>query len=106
MQKNLTFHRLPGPIRLVALSGVLLCMLAGCASNSGVIPTGSGGFLIAKQAATGFPGMGNLKAEVYQAAVAHCGKDKKEMEVTTYTESQPPFIFGNYPRAEVAFKCV
>jgi hypothetical protein len=36
---------------------------AGVASQTGVVPNGQGGYLIAKQAATGFPGLGNLKAE-------------------------------------------
>jgi hypothetical protein len=34
----------------------LAVALGGCASQTGVVPNGQGGYLIAKQAATGFPG--------------------------------------------------
>lgn len=81
------------------------CILAACASNSGVVPVGSGNFNIAKQAATGFPGMGNLKAEVHQGAAAYCGAQKQDFAVVAYQESTPPFILGNYPRADLTFRC-
>jgi hypothetical protein len=62
-----------GPLLLaVALA------LAGCASNTGVVPTGQGGYLIAKQAATGFPGLGNLKAEALQEANQQCQSEGRE----------------------------
>ena len=44
-------------------------MVAGCPSQTGVVPNGQGGYLIAKQAATGFPGLGNLKAEAMGEAI-------------------------------------
>ncbi len=57
----------------VTFGGHFMClMLAGCASQSGVVPNGQGGDLIAKQAATGFPGLGNLKAEAMGEANQYC----------------------------------
>jgi hypothetical protein len=51
-------------MRLAVVGGLCaLAVLSGCASQTGVVPNGQGGYLIAKQAATGFPGLGNLKAE-------------------------------------------
>lgn len=76
---------------------------AGCATQSGVIPAGSGSFNITKQAATGFSGLGNLKAETYQEAAQHCGK--KDFEVVNYSETKGPYILGNYPRVDLQFTC-
>jgi hypothetical protein len=80
--------------------------LTGCAANSGVIPMGQDTYVISRQAATGFSGSGTLKAEALTEAGQHCGAQKKSLQVITMTEAQPPFIFGNFPKAEVQFKCV
>jgi hypothetical protein len=79
--------------------------LFGCASYTGVVPMGQDTFMIAKQQATGFPGLGNMKAEILTEANQHCAQQGKEMVVVNTTESQPPYVFGNYPRAEVQFRC-
>lgn len=83
-----------------------LSLLAGCASNSGIIPIGTDTYMVTRQAATGFSGSGTLKAEAFQEANAHCAKEGKALEVVSTQEAQPPFVFGNYPKAEVHFKCL
>lgn len=86
---------------------VALCAaLAGCASHTGVVPNGQGGYLIAKQAATGFPGLGILKAEAMGEANQYCASQGREFLLTNFTETQPPYLLGNYPRAEIDFQCV
>lgn len=85
---------------------VAASLLAGCASNSGVVPMGRWLLSITKQQATGFPGLGNLKAEVFQEAAAHCGTAKKDFEVVGYEETKGPYILGNYPRVDLSFRCV
>lgn len=92
-------------VATVAVASICISLLAGCASNSGVVPVGQDTFLISKQAATGFSGLGTLKAEVYQAASETCSRGGKTMETTTYSESQPPFILGNFPRVDLTFRC-
>jgi hypothetical protein len=95
-------------MRLVTAGG-LVCALAGlfgCASQTGVVPNGQGGYLIAKQAATGFPGLGNLKAEAMSEASQNCAGQGREFLLTDATETQPPYMLGNYPRAEISFQCV
>ena len=87
---------------------LIVCMavaLSGCASNSGVVSMGSDTFFVSRQAATGFSGAASLKGEVLQEASQYCQAMRKTMEVVTLTEAQPPFILGNYPKAEVQFKC-
>jgi hypothetical protein len=86
---------------------VLIALMAGaCASNTGVVPAGGDTYMIAKQAATGFSGLGNLKGEALQEANQYCVRDGKSMEVVNTSETKPPYLLGNYPRAEVQFRCV
>ncbi|WP_337879318.1 hypothetical protein [Rheinheimera sp.] len=81
-------------------------IMFGCAQNSGVIHYGNGQYMVSRQAATGFHGMGNLKAEVLNEASAQCQKEGKEVEVLKEIDAEPPYILGNYPRTEIHFKCV
>jgi hypothetical protein len=95
--------RLQLPGGFCALS---ILLVAGCASQTGVVPNGQGGYLIAKQAATGFPGLGNLKAEAMGEANQYCQSQGREFLLTNEMETQPPYLLGNYPRAEISFQCV
>lgn len=92
-------------------SAIVLLVSAGllsgaCASNSGVVPIGPDTFMVSRQAATGFTGHGNLKAEALREAEDYCTGRKKVMQIVNSTESQPPYIFGNFPKAEVQFMCL
>lgn len=91
-------------MRKVLLLG-FVSIVTGCASHTGVVPNGQGGYLIAKQAATGFPGLGNLKGEAMEEASQYCASQGREFVLTTVKETQPPYMLGNYPRAEIEFKC-
>ncbi len=62
--------------------------------------------MIQKQAATGFPGPGSLKADVMQEASDYCAKQGREFLLTNVAETQPPYLLGNYPPAEINFRCV
>ena len=87
---------------------LLLCVvvLAGCAANSGVVPMGEDRFMVSRQAATGFSGSGTLKAEALKEADEHCKKINRVLVVRKVTEAKPPYILGNYPKAEIEFSCV
>ena len=72
----------------------VVVFLAGCASNSGVIPIGKDTFMVSRQAATGFSGSGTLKAEAFQEAAQYCEKLGKSLQVVI------PFLIqrcNNYP---------
>ena len=75
--------------------------------NTGVVANGQGSYIVAKQAATGFPGLGNLKADALAEANNYCRQQSQgqELFVTRATETQPPYLLGNYPRAEIEFRC-
>lgn len=82
-------------------------LLTACASHSGVIPVGQHDtFMISRQAATGFSGMGSLRAETIREANTHCSSMGKSVEITDTHESQPPYVLGNYPRIDLTFRCV
>ena len=86
--------------------GISVFLLAGCATNPGVAPMGPDTYLVTRQAATGFSGSGGLKAEALREANEYCLSQRKQMHVVNTTEARPPFIFGNFPKAEVQFKCL
>lgn len=62
--------------------------------------------MVSRQAATGFSGSGTLKAEAFQEASTYCIGQGKSLQVVNTKEAQPPFVFGNYPKAEVQFMCL
>ena len=63
-------------------------------------------YMIAKQQATGFPGLGNMKAEIIAEGVQYCADLGKEFQLISTQETQPPYILGNYPRSEIQFMCI
>lgn len=81
-------------------------VLVGCASNSGVVAMGSDSYFVSRQAATGFTGMGTLKAEAIGEAGQFCGAKGRSMEMVSENDAQPPFILGNFPKTEIKFRCV
>ena len=83
-----------------------LLAVAGCASNSGVIPAGNGALMISKQQGTGFPGIGSMKADAYREASAYCSAKRQDFEMLNYFETQGPYILGNYPRVDLTFRCM
>ncbi|CAB3803893.1 hypothetical protein LMG28138_05421 [Pararobbsia alpina] len=62
--------------------------------------------MVSRQAATGFSGMGNLKATVIQEANRYCMNNGQHLQVVHTSESQPPYVLGNYPRIELQFMCL
>ena len=83
-----------------------LIVLAGCASNSGVVPIGQDTFMVSRQAATGFSGSGTLKAEAFQEASQYCARQNKLLQVVHTSEARPPYVMGNFPKAEIQFMCL
>lgn len=85
---------------------LLVSFLAGCAANSGVVPMGQDTYLVSRQAATGFSGAGTLKAEALREGNEYCVNQKKIMQVIHTEEARPPYVLGNYPKAEIQFMCL
>jgi hypothetical protein len=89
---------------IIGFTVAILC--AGCASNSGVALIGPDTYIVSRQAATGFSGSGSLKVETLQEANSYCESKGRVMLVVSTTEAKPPYILGNYPKAEVQFRCL
>jgi hypothetical protein len=85
---------------------VVILLLSACASNTGVVPVGDDTFKIYKRGATGFVGSDSIQADVTLQASKYCADHGKAMQVVNVITGQPPYIFGNFPKAEVQFKCV
>jgi hypothetical protein len=90
--------------RTLALTVVFF--IFGCAANSGVVPIGQDTYMVSRQAATGFSGASTLKAEAFQEANQYCVSKGKSLQVVNTEEARPPYVFGNYPKAEVQFMCL
>ena len=88
------------------LIAVLLFAVCACASHTGVVPMGKDTYMIAKQQATGFPGLGNMKAEIIAEGTRYCASLGKKIQIVSTQETQPPYVLGNYPRAEIQFMCL
>ncbi|ESS73475.1 hypothetical protein MGMO_20c00300 [Methyloglobulus morosus KoM1] len=84
----------------------IVLILSGCAANSGVVPMGNDTYMVSRQAASGFSGMGTLKADAMREAYQQCEITGKRVEVIEAIDAKPPYIFGNFPKTEIRFKCV
>ena len=60
---------------------MFVILMGGCASHTGVVPMGKDTFMIAKQQATGFPGLGNMKAEIIGEGSMYCSNQGKEFQI-------------------------
>lgn len=92
------------PIR-TTLFAAICAAISGCAASTGIVDEGNGTFYASRQAATGIGGAANLKGDIITEASAFCAKRGQQLQVIDTTEANPPFIFGNYPRAQIDFKC-
>jgi hypothetical protein len=91
-------------IRQVIL--IFVSWLVACGTNTGVTPVGPDMFRISKQGSTGFVGSDKIKADVMLEASRYCAERGKTMQVVNVITGQPPYILGNFPKAEVQFRCV
>jgi hypothetical protein len=83
-----------------------LMLLVGCASTPGVVPIGPDTFLVSRQAASGFSGMSGLMEAAMREGNAYCQAKELLFQVVNTTQSEPPYIFGNFPKASVQFMCL
>ena len=77
-----------------------------CGTNTGVQPLGNDTFKIFKQGSSGFVGSDKIRSDVELQASQYCAQQGKSMQVINVITGQPPYIFGNFPKAEVQFRCV
>jgi hypothetical protein len=83
-----------------------LFYLVACAQNSGIVQVSNDTYIVSRQASSGFSGMGTLKADALREAYAKCSSYSKDVDIIETNDAKPPFIFGNFPKTEILFKCV
>lgn len=81
-------------------------ILTGCATDSGIVDLGGDQYMLARQASTGFDSTSKLQSEVMRDAANHCRVQGKTMTVESEGRTTGAPILGNFPHAEVRFKCV
>lgn len=81
-------------------------LFSACASNTGVVPLSENSYKIYKRGATGFSGSDAVRSDVMLQASDHCAKSGRTVFVTNEILGSPPYIFGNFPKAEIQFKCL
>jgi len=92
-------------IMKILLIGLIL-LFVGCAEKSGVYPSGNKTYSISNQASTGFSGLQDIRTDAYKEASTYCIKNNNQgFEVIEEITTKPPYIFGNYPRITLKFKC-
>ena len=84
---------------------IVLLVLAGCTTKSGVVSAGPDTYLVTRQAKTNLANLDNLKAGALQEATEYCLSQNKNIHVVK-TSVSPANIFGNLPRASVQFMCL
>ena len=85
----------------------VLAILQGCSpSNPGVARLGNNQYILTRQAASGFHGLGAVKIDALREAENHCMVLGQTLLVTDTLDSRPPYLLGNLPRTEITFSCV
>lgn len=79
--------------------------LGGCAVNTGVQPFTDDIFYVSRQGATGASSQDDLRGAAMNEARAFCEAKKQAFKLTELIEAKPPYILGNFPKAEVRFRC-
>jgi hypothetical protein len=81
---------------------LLMLLLAGCASSSGVFEVSPGVYSVTSSAITSFGGAGTAKGDAYKRAQATCAAKGKRMELVTQN-ANATFASGS---ADVTFRCI
>ena len=80
--------------------------VGGCATNTGVVSIGQDTYTVAKQTVgLSSQALFPLEAANIREGADYCAKLGKVFEFVAIKETQPPYIFGNFPRSELQFKC-
>lgn len=84
---------------------LLVLVLTGCATNSGVIPDGKDAYIVMVSGGRGFASAGELKIDAYKEAQAFCQKQDKQLESISEKSVQAG-VLANSSEAELKFRCI
>ena len=83
----------------------LVLALVGCATQTGIIPTGPNTFMILRQGTGFWVSPSTLVAEATREAGTYCAKKWKSLDIITTREQPVGIRPGAYPEGEIRFAC-
>lgn len=90
----------------ILIVGWAALLVGGCAANSGVLGVYGDVLSVSRQGETGFSSPSGIRAEALAEAQGHCTSLGRAFYLVALNENEPPFLLGNFPRAEVQFMCL
>jgi len=85
----------------------VLAILQGCSpSNPGVARLGNNQYILTRQAASGFHGLGAVKIDALREAENHCMVLGQTLLVTDTLDSRPPYLLATFQEQKITFSCV
>jgi hypothetical protein len=91
-------------VQLKKLVVFTVCALAGCASQTGIVPTGSDSFMVSRQDNGFTAAVGSLKAENLKEAAQYCASKGQKFEVKASEDIER--ALGKIPQSTLYFRCV
>lgn len=85
------------------LAGIALIFTTGCASQTGVVATGSDSYMVSRQDNGLTAAVGSLKADNLKEAAEFCSKKGKSFIVQNSEDI--PRAFGKVPQSTIYFRC-
>lgn len=84
---------------------LIVLLLAGCATNTGVVSMGPDTYMIAGSSATGLAAGGEVMADLYRQANAFCGSQQKQL-LPINTQARDGNFGRSYANAKIEFRCL
>jgi hypothetical protein len=83
---------------------ILALLLTGCVSGTGVVPMGSGSYMVSAQNGGPIGSLGAIKAKALKEAADFCAA--KSQDFAIIKTSDIPRSFSKTPETSIEFKCV
>ena len=83
---------------------ITCAVLSGCASTTGIVPTGKDTFMISREDNSPAASLGTIKAATFKEAGAHCAGQGKNVKAVSETDT--PRSLGQFPQTTLHFTCV
>ena len=80
-----------------------VALLAGCATNSGIVDLGGGNYVYEKEDGMAYNG-NSIKIQILKESAAFCSAQGKQILVKS-SDAKPYVPYSSYAGAEVQFSC-
>jgi putative hemolysin len=90
-------------MKIITIAAAVL--LTGCATQTGVIPTGQDTYMVLRQGTGFWASPSTLSAEATREAADYCAKKGQVLTIISTREQPVGMRPGAYPEGEVRFSC-